>query len=558
MNLKTQSIVSFIKEEIFKAIKKLAKQIKTERIPVALENINVDKTRNSKFGDFTTNVVMSFLLGNISKIDAAKALAELIDHSAFAKIEVAGPGFINFYLNDQIKTELLGAIDSQKDDYGNHKKTKLWYNIEFVSANPTGLLHIGHARNGAYGDSLARVFEANGIKVDREYYINDGGNQINKLALSVLIRYLQDYGKNVALPEDSYHAQEIIDTAKLLKQQYGEKFVDAKYDENKILDNEANKIIGTFAKTHLLDIIKDHLNKLDVKMDLWSPESYIYENDLINKAFAKLNKYLYDADGAKWLKTTEYGDDKDRVLVKSDGNYTYFTPDIAYHNLKLSRGYDKIFNIWGADHKSYVDRMSTAIQMLGYKKEQMHVCIMQMVQLTKNGQEFKMSKRSGNSFTTIDLINLIGKDAARWYLVNQSLDSHITIDIEKAGKKNNENGLFYVQYAYVRIKQILNKVKEKKVIGIDLLTHQLEKELINQLFFFMPTIENVGKTYEVHKICLYLTNLAKLVHTYYEQVRIGDCPDKKLIGQRLYLIGCVAQVIKNGLKLIGVDVVEKM
>ena len=293
-------------------------------------------------------------------------------------------------------------------------------------------------------------------------------------------------------------------------------------------------------------------------MDLWSPESYIYENDLINKAFAKLGKYLYDADGAKWLKTTAYGDDKDRVLVKSDGNYTYFTPDIAYHNLKLSRGYDKIFNIWGADHKSYVDRMSTAIQMLGYKKEQMHVCIMQMVQLTKNGQEFKMSKRSGNSFTTIDLINLIGKDAARWYLVNQSLDSHITIDIEKAGKKNNENGLFYVQYAYVRIKQILNKVKEKKEAAIDLLTHQTEKELINQLFFFMPTIENVGKTYEVHKICLYLTNLAKLVHTYYEQVRIGDCPDKKLIGQRLYLIDCVAQVIKNGLKLIGVDVVDKM
>lgn len=558
MNLKNESIVLYIKEAVLDAIKKVAKKADIKNAKMSIENINVDKTRNSKFGDFTTNVVMSLQLGNLNKIDVAKAIAKQIDPAAFEKIEVAGPGFLNFYLNQETKKQLLLAIDSQKDDYGKTKSKKLWYNIEFVSANPTGLLHIGHARNGAYGDSLARVFEANGIKVDREYYINDGGNQINKLALSVLIRYLQAAGKNVALPEDSYHAQEIVDTAKLIKDKYGDKFIDVKFDENKILDEEANEIIGTFAKEHLLSIIKDHLAKLDVKMDLWSPESYIYKNDLINKAFTKLGKYLYDADGAKWLKTTEYGDDKDRVLVKSDGNYTYFTPDIAYHNLKLSRGYDKIFNIWGADHKSYVDRMSTAIQMLGYKKEQMHVCIMQMVQLTKNGQEFKMSKRSGNSFTTIDLINLIGKDAARWYLVNQSLDSHITIDIEKAGKKNNENGLFYVQYAYVRIKQILAKVKEKKTKEIDALTHNLEKELINQLFFFMPTIENVGKTYEVHKICLYLTNLARLVHTYYEQVRIGDCKDVKLIGQRLYLIDCVAQVIKNGLKLIGVDVVEKM
>lgn len=557
MNLKNESISLYIKEQVYDAIKKLSKKLKS-KANITLDRINVDKTRNSKFGDFTTNVVMSLSLGNIDKIGAAKLLAELIDPSAFSKIEVAGPGFINFYLSDLSKQQLLNAISSQGNKYGQFKKRKLWYNIEFVSANPTGLLHIGHARNGAYGDSLARIFEANGIKVDREYYINDGGNQINKLALSVLIRYLQSFGKKVELPEDSYHAQEIIDTADLLKNKYGDKFVNTKFDENKILDDEANKIIGNFSKTYLLNIIKDHLHKLGVEMDLWSPESYIYENDLINKAFKKLDKYLYDADGAKWLKTTAYGDDKDRVLVKSDGNYTYFTPDIAYHNLKLSRGYDKIFNIWGADHKSYVDRMSTAIQMLGFKKEQMHVCIMQMVQLTKNGQEFKMSKRTGNSFTTIDLIDLIGKDAARWYLVNQSLDSHITIDIEKAGKKNNENGLYYVQYAYVRIKQILAKVKGKKEEKIDLLNHQLEKELINQLFFFMPTIENIAKTYEVHKMCLYLTNLAKLVHTYYEQVRIGDCNDPKLIGQRLYLIDCVAQILKNGLKLIGVDVVEKM
>ena len=557
MNYKNESIVSFIRQQVFDAITKYITKYELPSVSISEENINVDKTRNSKFGDFTTNVVMSLQLGNVNKIDAAKEIAQFIDPNSFAKIEVAGPGFLNFYLNDLSKKLLLDAVYSTKD-FGQLKKKKLWYNIEFVSANPTGLLHIGHARNGAYGDSLARILEANGVKVDREYYINDGGNQINKLALSVLIRYLQSFGNKVELPEDSYHAQEIVETAALLKQKYKDKFIDVKFDANQILDEKANKKIGDFSKKHLLEIIKEHLAMLNVEMDLWSPESYIYKHDLINAAFKKLSNYMYDAEGAKWLKTTQYGDDKDRVLIKSDGHYTYFTPDIAYHNIKLSRGYDKIFNIWGADHKSYVDRMSIAIQMLGFKKEQMHVCIMQMVQLTKNGQEFKMSKRTGNSFTTIDLINLIGKDAARWYLVNQSLDSHITIDVEKAGKKNNENGLFYVQYAYVRIKQILNKVNGKPEKDISLLTHPLEQELINHMFFFMPTIENIGKTYEVHKMCLYLTNLAKLVHTYYEQVRISDCKDEKLIGQRLYLIECVAKIIKNGLELLGIDVAEKM
>ncbi|MCQ2957068.1 MAG: arginine--tRNA ligase [Mycoplasmoidaceae bacterium] len=268
MSLKNESIVTFIREEVFKAIKAYCKLYKVTTMTMKETDINVDKARNSKFGDFTTNVVMSLQLGNISKVEVAKDIAHLIDKNAFSKIEVAGPGFINFYLNDFSRKELLSSIDAQGKKYGKQKSKKLWYNIEFVSANPTGLLHIGHARNGAYGDSLARIFEANGIKVDREYYINDGGNQINKLALSVLIRYLQSFGKKVELPEDSYHASEIVDTANLLKEKYGDKFVDVKFDQNKILDEDANKDIGNFSKKHLLGIIKDHLEKLDVKMDL--------------------------------------------------------------------------------------------------------------------------------------------------------------------------------------------------------------------------------------------------------------------------------------------------
>lgn len=558
MSLKNEPITLFIKKEIVNAIKKYVKQNPDSKFNADINKINVDKSKSIKFGDFTSNFVLSLNAGSTPKRELAQRIVDLFDKDNFSKIEVAGPGFINFYLTPTKKLELLNAINDEQDNYGNFQPKKLFYNIEYVSANPTGLLHIGHARNGAYGDSLARLFEAYGIKVDKEYYINDGGNQINKLALSVLIRYLQLYGKQIELPEDSYHAGEIIETAKLLKEKYGDKFVNAKFDENKILDSLPNEEIGTFAKNYLLSIIKDHLNKLNVRMDIWSPESDIYKLNLIPKTFELLGDNIYKNEGATWLKTTKYGDDKDRVLVKSDGNYTYFTPDIAYHNQKLSRGYDKIFNIWGADHKSYVDRMSIAIQMLGYKKEQLHVCIMQLVQLTKNGEEFKMSKRSGNSFTTIDLINLIGKDAARWYLVNQSLDTHITIDIEKAAKKSNENGLFYVQYAYVRIKQILAKCDIEANKQINLLTNDIEQEIINQLFFFMPTIENIAKTYEVHKMCLYLTNLAKLIHNLYEKVRINDPANKELTAQRLFLINCVATVIKNGLKLLGIDVVENM
>lgn len=544
-------ITTIIKNELKTAVEKL-------NLKADLNRISVDKTKDSKFGDFTTNFVMSLNPGKLSKQELAKKIVSLLSKNYFEKVEIAGPGFLNFFLNEKTKLEFLKEIETQKDKFGQFDKKDLKYNIEFVSANPTGLLHIGHARNGAYGDSLANIFEMYGIKTDREYYINDGGNQINKLALSVLFRYMQSYLIKVELPEDSYHAEEIVDVAELLRKKYNDKFVDTKFNDSQILDKDVNKLIGNFAKDCLLKIIKEHLAKLNVKMDLWSPESYIYEHDLINKVFKKLNKYIFDKDNAKWLKTTEYGDDKDRVLVKSDGSYTYFTPDIAYHNLKLSRGYDKIFNIWGADHGSYVDRMSIAIQMLGYKKEQMHVCLMQMVQLTKNGQELKMSKRSGNAFTTIDLINMIGKDAARWYLVNQSLDSHITIDVDKASKKTNENGLFYVQYAYVRIKQILAKAKEKPLAKVNLLANDIEKELISQLLFFKPTIENVANSYEVHKICLYLTNLAKLLHTYYEKVRINDADNKELISQRLFLINCVATVIKNGLKLLGIDVVDNM
>ena len=556
---KSNTIAWNIKKIIVDALNKTFNKNKKTSLPLDFDKIFVDKVKNIELGDFTSNVLFVVDYFKDKQANSVNEFINNIDKNIFDKIEVAKNGFINFYLNNQTKSNLLNEICDKKDKYGFFDKKNISFNIEFVSANPTGLLHIGHARNAAYGDSLARILTANGIKVDREYYINDGGNQINKLALSVLIRYLQQFNVDVQLPDDSYHANEIIEIAKLLKEKNKDKYLHTKFDINtQILDKDANQEISLFAINYLLDEIKSDLAKLDVYMDIWSPESDIYKNNLVQQALTRIQKYLYDKDGAKWLKTTSFGDDKDRVLIKSDGTYTYFTPDIAYHNLKLSRGYEKIINIWGADHKSYVERMSIAIQMLGYKKTQMYVCIMQMISLTKNGEAFKMSKRSGDSFTTRDLVNFIGKDAARWYLVSQSLSTHINIDIEKTTKHNDENGLFYVQYAYVRIKQILKKNNLSLINKCDELTQPLEKEIINQLFFFMPTIQNIMKSYEVHKMCLYLTNLAKHIHAYYEKVKIIDDNNKTLSGQRLFLITAASYVIKNGLKLIGCDVKEQM
>lgn len=555
--MKRQTITSQIKQNIIQAIIALAHQGYEINVNKDYVKVNVEKTKNSKFGDFTTNVALS--IDNKNKMQTANGIIQYMNKSMFADIKAVEPGFINMWLSNEVKLKWLKEIKCKKAKYGNFKKKRrFWYNIEFVSANPTGLLHIGHARNGAYGDSLANIFEAYGVKTDREYYINDGGNQVEKLGLSVLIRYLQLFNKEVNLPEDAYHAEEIVEVATKLKEKYNDQFINTKFDNDKILDNNEGSIIKDFAKNYLLNIIKKDLNNLNVKMEIWSPESNIYKYKLIDAALDLLKNETFNSEGATWLKTTSHGDDKDRVLIKSDGSYTYFMPDIAYHNLKISRGYTKIFNIWGADHKSYADRMSIALQLLGYKKEQLVVLIMQLVKLTRDGKEFKMSKRTGNSFTVQDLIELIGKDAARWYLVNQSLDSHLEIDVAKAKEKNNENGLYYVQYAYVRIKQILNKAVNKACSRIDLLTLDIEKEIMNQLLFFKPTIKNIAKNYEVQKLNLYLTNLAKLLHSYYANEKIANAESVELSKQRLFLVTLVSIVIKNGLKLLGIDTVESM
>lgn len=554
-----ETLIDKAKKIILKSLIKINKHYKINNFFTLKNKFSIEKAKNIQFGNFSSNVAMLAKIDGKTAIEVGELIKKFIKKSKFfTKIEIVKPGFINFFLNKKIIAKTLSDIKKKGDLYGQFKHKKTHYNIEFVSANPTGLIHIGHLRNGIYGDCLTRIWTKYGINVDKEYYVNDGGNQIKKLGLSVLIRYLDIFNKKYPIPNDGYHGVEIKEVANKLKEKYDNLFINTKFNDEEILDKiDANKICD-FVKEFFLNEIKNDLKNFGISIDIWSYESSIYEYNLLAISLTKLRKYLYKKDGALWLKTTAIGDDKDRVLIKSNGIYTYFAPDIAYHDLKLSRGYDKIFDIWGADHKSYANQMTIAMQLLDFKKSQLHVCIMQMVQLLKNGKEFKMSKRFGNSFNAKDIYSLFGKDTMRWYLSSQSLDSHIKIDVDKVTKKTSENSLYYVQYAYVRIKQILNKTKIKLSKKFTLLKTEHEKEIINHLLFFKQTIKNIAENYEIHKMTNYLYILAKFFHNYYENVIINDENNVELSSHRLSLINNVAIIIKNGLNLLGIDVMEQM
>ncbi len=520
---------------------------------------NLQKTKDLKFGDYSTNILMKSGINRDLIQSIGKKIIKALPKKIFTKAEIVGPGFLNIWLSPEFNKKVINEAIDLGENFGQQKNTKLFYNIEFVSANPTGLLHIGHARNAAIGDTIARIWEKNGIKVNREYYINDGGNQIDKLALSVLIRYKQLFDKKDELPEDSYHGKEIIDVANAIKSEHGDKFLKVKYNKDKITDKkEVVDFFKNFSSTYMLELIKTTLHNFGVDMDIWFHESDLYKKKLIDITLDSLASHTYKKENALWLKTTELGDDKDRVLIKSDGSNTYFTPDIAYHKIKLSRGYDKIFNVWGADHKSYADRMNIAIQLLGYKKEQIEILIMQMVRLVKDGKEFKMSKRTGNSLTLSDLVNAIGKDAARWYLASQTLSTHLEIDIDKAIDKSNNNPIYYVQYAHARICKLLSIAKFKKTKEFDLIKEDIEKQIIDQLNYFVPTIDAISKSCEINKITNYLLNLAKLFHSFYGKCQIINDKNIKLSQQRYWLCVAIKNALASGLKLLDIQAVESM
>lgn len=542
MNLKQK-----IKEVIFCALRELKIDLDEEKIVV-----EIPKKREN--GDFSTNVAMQLtkVLKDNPRNIAEKIVSIIRNNENIEKVEIAGPGFINIYLKDEYVFSGLASIIKSDEDYGRNnfgKNKKI--NIEFVSANPTGILHLGTARGASYGSNLANILSFSGYDVTKEYYINDAGNQINNLGISVKERYKGLCGLDENMPEDGYYGTEIIDIAKNIKEKYG----DDKLTENLEFFKE-------LAVDYLLNIIKTDLSNFGVTFDVWTSEKAIRAKGRIEESLKILDKkgLIFEKDDAKWLKTTVYGDDKDRVLVKSDGSYTYLVPDIAYHLDKFDRGFDELVDVFGADHHSYVSRLKASIEALGYDKGKLEVRLLQMVRLLRDGDVVKMSKRTGGNVTISELVDEIGKDAARYFFATRSLDGQMDLDINLAVKKSSDNPFFYVGYAHARICSLLDEAKAKKLeinTNIKSIINEDSKAILLKVYEFCDMVELSAQKKEPHLITNYVYELASMFHNYYGKHRILT-DDILTSSEQLSLIKAVGITINNALKLIGVDAPHKM
>lgn len=543
MNLKQR-----IKEIIFCALNDLD-------IEFNLLDIMVEVPKNRENGDFSSNIAMQLtkVLRDNPRNIAEKIVDKIKENTKeIEKVEIAGPGFINIYLNDEyvfsgIENVLKADKDYGKLNIGNNKKI----DIEFVSANPTGILHLGTARGAAYGANLANIMSFAGYNVTKEYYINDAGNQINNLGLSLKERYKGLCGLEENMPEDGYYGSEIIDIAKNIKDKYSDK----KLDE----DIEYFKKV---AVDYLLGIIKKDLSDFKVTFDVWTSEKDIRAKGRIEESIKILDEkgLVYKKDDALFLKTTNYGDDKDRVLVKTDGSYTYLVPDIAYHLDKFDRGFDYLVDVFGADHHSYVSRLKASIEALGYDKDKLEVRLLQMVRLLRDGEVVKMSKRTGGNITIRELVDEIGSDAARYFFASRSLDGQMDFDINLALKKSNENPFFYVGYAHARICSIINEANLKNInfaTTYEKIYDDDSKALLLKVYDFSSVVEVSSGKKEPHLITNYVYELASMFHNYYGKHRILT-EDIASSSQRLSLIKAVAITINNALNLIGVEAPNKM
>ncbi len=543
MNLKQR-----IKVIIFCALNNL-------NIEFNLDDIMVEVPKSRDNGDFSSNIAMQ--LAKTLKDNPRNIAEKIVDEiskntNEIEKVETAGPGFINIYLNNEYVFSGISEIIKKEDNYGssnigNNKKI----DIEFVSANPTGILHLGTARGAAYGSNLANVMSFAGFDVTKEYYINDAGNQINNLGMSLKERYKEACGLEYNMPEDGYYGSEIIDLANKVKNKYNTEKLDSD--------------IEFFKKTavdYLLNIIKTDLSNFGVAFDVWTSEKDIRAKGRIEESLDILDKkgLVFKKDDALWLKTTVYGDDKDRVLVKSDGSYTYLVPDIAYHLDKFDRGFDYLIDVFGADHHSYVSRLKASIEALGYDKDKLEVRLLQMVRLLRDGNIVKMSKRTGGNITISELVDEIGCDSARYFFATRSLDGQMDFDINLALKKSNENPFFYVGYAHARICSILNDAKEKNLkinCSIKDAIDADSKALILKVYEFTDVIEAAALKKEPHLITNYVYELASMFHNYYGKHRILT-DDVNISEQRLGIIKSVGITINNALRLIGVKAPSKM
>lgn len=527
-----------------------------------LETISVSVPARKEFGDFSTNVAMVMASQAKKKPrDIAQAIQERMARlgDVFDRVDIAGPGFINFTVSPLMWVRTLNTILEEKERFGTSasgrgKKVQ----VEFVSANPTGPLHVGHGRGAAVGDTLARILKAAGFEVESEYYINDVGNQMNVLGLSVLSRYREIFGKGASFPENGYKGDYIRDIAQRLSGVRGDALL-------ALEESEAIAACRKFASEFILNGIREDLALFNVHFDRWFSEATLYHDRKIEHTldFLKERGLSYEAEGALWFKTTSFGDEKDRVLRKQDGSLTYFAPDIAYHQDKLERGFQRIIDVWGADHHGYVPRMKAAIEAMGADKDCFHALLIQLVSLVREGQPVSMSTRSGEFVTLREIIDEVGKDVCRYFFMMRRSDAQLVFDLDLAKKKSEENPVYYIQYAHARICSILRNAAEQglvpdlSLLEEDALTKGDDLDLIKMIAGYPDVVVSSAADLEPHRISFYLLELATAFHRFYNRNRVIS-DDGRLTMARLILVVAVKQVLANALALMGIEAPESM
>ncbi len=537
-------IKDLLKQNIQSALKELG-------VSLDLNEIVIENSKDPTHGDYATNVAMKSarLFGKAPR-DVANLIVDKINKDKIDHIEIAGPGFINFYMKNDSLTGVISQIVEANENFGRGEKKNKRINVEFVSANPTGDLHVGHARGAAIGDAISRILEFDGYDVTREYYINDAGNQIDHLGESLIERYKEALGLPFELPEDGYHGVDVKLVAEKIRELYGDKLLE--------LDNPL-EFFKEKGQELELEKIREDLSKFNIVFDVYSSEKAIRSGNAVEKEIEYLKDHIYEDGGAKVLRTTDFLDDKDRVIVKSNGEYTYFMPDIVYHVNKLSRGFDQLIDVLGADHHGYINRMKSALMMHGYKSDVLEVELIQMVRMMKGGEEFKLSKRTGNGYTLRELCEDAGVDAARYFFVMRAASGHLDFDLDLAVKQSSDNPVYYAQYAHARLSSVLKTASdiEVDVTGAELKEYS-ELELVKKLSSFKEVIQTASSERAPYKITNYIHELAEKVHAFYTECRVIDRDNLKVTSSRLGLCLACKIVLRNALNLVGVSAPEKM
>ena len=539
-------ILDSLKFNIQNALKELG-------FDVQLNDIIIEVSKDPTHGDYATNCAMKFSrLFQTNPRAAAERIIPKLDMSSIDKIEIAGPGFINFYMKQDSLSKIVNEVITKNASYGAGEKKNKKINVEFVSANPTGLLHVGTARGAAIGDCISRILAFNGYDVTKEYYINDAGMQITHLAESIYARYLQQLGMPADMPEDGYWGDDVVDIAKQLIQEKGKELIS--------MDDAARmEFLKQYGIKLELGRIVEHLKAFRVEFNVFSSEKAIRADNAIEKEIKFLGENVYEDDGALFLKTTNYLDDKDRVIRKKDGEYTYFMPDICYHVNKLSRGFDGLIDVLGADHHGYINRMKSALMMHGYDKDVLHIELIQMVRFLKDGVEFKASKRSGDAITLHEICEEVGVDAMRYFFAMRAASTHMDFDMDLAKEQSSNNPVYYAQYAHARLCSVLEQGKDIKLdVSGSLLKEPSEIELLKNIAKFPKVVEDAGNTKSPYKITNYIHDLAESVHSFYNCCHVIDRDNLELSGNRLALCKATKIVIKNALNLLGVSAPEHM